>query len=372
MLLAAVALYAHDLAAAESATRLRAVRVEQAEFGQLPDGQPVHVFSLHNANGLSARVMTHGATLIAVETPDRTGQFANVTLFLDRFADYLAGHPLFGSVVGRYANRIAGAKFTIDGVTHAVTPNAAPHHIHGGKNGFHKRIWTARPLREADSAGVELTLTSTDGDEGFPGKLTAKIVYRLTNRDELFIEYTAHTDKPTHVNLTNHAYWNLAGAGNGNALGHRLTLHADRFLPADDKKIPTGEIAPVRGTPMDFTQPHTIGERIARIPGGGYDHCYVVNRKPGETLAHAARVEDPKSGRIMDVFTTEPGVQLYTANYLSDKLKGAGKPYGKHHALCLEAQKFPNAPNQPNFPTSLLRPGETYHHVTMHRFTVAK
>ena len=358
--------------AAEAAPRVREVRVEQREFGKMPDGQSVEVFTLHNANGLAARVMTHGATLIGVETPDRAGNFANITLFLDTFADYLAGHPVFGSVVGRYANRIAGAKFTIDGVTHAVTLNAAPHHIHGGNQGFHKRVWTARPLREADSAGVELTLTAADGEEGFPGKLQAKVVYRLTNRDELFMEYTATTDKPTHVNLTNHAYWNLAGAGNGDALGHRLTIHADQYLPSDDKKIPTGELASVRGTPMDFTTPHPLGERIAQVAGGGYDHCYVVNRKPGETLVLAARVEDPKSGRVMDVFTTEPGVQLYAANHVSEKLKGAGKPYGKHHAICLEAQKFPNSPNQPNFPSSLLRPGETYRQVTMHKFSVAK
>ena len=358
--------------AAAAPARIRDVRVEQQEFGRLPDGQVVEVFTLHNASGLSVRVMTHGATLIAVETPDRAGNFANITLFLDTFADYLAGHPVFGSVVGRYANRIAGAKFTIDGIAHAVTLNAPPHHIHGGKNGFHKRVWAARPLRATDSAGVELTLASADGEEGFPGALQAKVVYRLTNRDELFMEYTATTDKPTHVNLTNHAYWNLAGAGNSDALGHRLTIHADRYLPSDNLKIPTGELAPVRGTPMDFTTPHTVGERIAQVAGGGYDHCYVVNLKPGETLVAAALVEDPKSGRVMEVFTTEPGVQLYTANHVSDKLKGAGKPYGKHHALCLEAQKYPNTSNQPSFPASLLRPGETYRQVTMHKFTVAK
>ncbi len=357
---------------AADASRVRALRVDSAEFGKLPDGKSVEVYTLRNANGLAVRVMTWGATLIGVETPDRDGKFDNITLYLDTFAEYLAGHPVLGSTIGRYGNRIANAKFSIDGTEYKVTANARPHHIHGGNNGFHKLLWAARPVTYTDSVGVELTLTSPDGDEGFPGTLNAKVVYRLTNKDELFLEYTATTDKPTVVNLTNHAYWNLGGAGSGDVLAEKLTIFASQYLPADDLKIPSGKIAPVAGTPLDFTQPHAIGERIKEVSGGGYDHGYVITLLPNGTLRPAARLEDARSGRVMEIRTTEPSVQLYTANGLNDKLKGGGKPYGKYHAVCLETQRFPDSPNKPNFPTALLKPGETYRQVTIHKFSVAK
>jgi len=346
--------------------------VEKSAFGKMPDGRVVELFTLTNTRGVRVRVISHGATLIGVETPDRAGKLANITLHLDTWDAYLAGHPSLGSTIGRFANRIGNARFVIDGKTHQLTPNAKPHHIHGGANGFGKLVWDARTLKEKDGVGVEFSLTSRDGDEGYPGTLRARAIYRLNEKDELTMEYFAETDKATHVNLTNHAYWNLAGAGSGTVHEHRLTLHADRYLAIDDKKIPTGELARVKGTPLDFTKPQPIGLRIKEVGGGGYDHCYVINhRKPG-ALTLAARVEDPQSGRVMEVLTTQPGVQLYTANYVSEKLGAGGKFYGPHHALCLETQAFPDAPNKPEFPSSLLRPGQTYHQVTVHRFSVAR
>jgi aldose 1-epimerase len=360
------------LLAALSPARAAMLEVSSAPFGKTSSGQTVEVYTLSNSNGLKVRAMTFGATLIGVEAPDRYGKSANVTLHLDSFADYEAGHPSLGSTVGRFANRIGHARFVIDGKEFKLTPNSAPHHIHGGKNGFGKLLWRARPLRERDRVGVEFALTSPDGDEGYPGTVKVRALYWLNEANELTLEYFGETDQPTHLNLTNHAYWNLGGAGSGDVLGHRLTLHADHYLAIDEKKIPTGPLVPVRDTPFDFTMPHTIGERIAEVAGGGYDHCYVVRRaKPGE-LVPLARVEDPRSGRVMEILTTQPGVQLYTANYLSNKLKAGGKAYDKHHGVCFEAQAFPDAPNKPSFPSSLLRPGETYHHVTVHRFSTGK
>jgi aldose 1-epimerase len=356
--------------AAESAARPRELAVRSEPFGRTGDGRSVELYTLTNARGLVVRVMTYGATLIAVEAPDRAGRFANVTLYLDRWEDYLAGHPSLGSTVGRYANRIAHARFVIDGREFKISENSPPHHIHGGRNGFSKLVWEARPLRDKDSVGVELSLTSPDGDEGYPGTLKVRALYRLNNAGELTMEYFAETDRPTHVNLTNHAYWNLGGAGSGDVLDHLLTLQAGRYLPSDERKIPTGELAPVKGTPMDFTRPRAVGERIKEAPGGGYDHCYVINhQKPGD-LALTARVEDPQSGRVMEVLTTQPGVQFYTGNYLTAKLQAGGRPYGPHHGLCLETQGFPDSPNKPHFPSTLLRPGQRYHHVTVHRFSV--
>lgn len=343
--------------------------VERSVFGRLPDGRQVDLYTLSNRHGLRVKVITYGATLIAVEVPDRKGRVENVTLYLDSLDDYLAGHPLFGSVVGRYANRIAGAQFVLDGVKYSLTPNAGTNHIHGGRNGFQKQLWDARALEAKDQVGVELRLLSPDGEEGYPGRLEVTMRYTLNNQNELGMDYTARTDKPTHVNLTNHAYWNLAGAGSGDALSHRLWLDADRYLPADSAKIPSGRIEPVHGTPLDFTRPQTIGARIAEVPGG-YDHCYVLNKPAGKRLALAARLVEPQSGRVMEVWTTQPGVQLYTANGLSERFRGGGKPYGPHHGVCLETQHYPDAPNKPQFPSTVLRPGELYHELTIHRFSV--
>ena len=346
------------------------VTVEKSTFGRMPDGARVDLYTLANAAGMEVRVMTYGATLVSVKVPDRGGKLDNVTLYLDTLDDYLRGHPLFGSVVGRYANRIAGAKFTLDGVEYPITPNAGKNHIHGGRSGFHKLVWKARPLRDADGAGVELSHTSPDGHEGYPGKLDVTVTYKLSPDNQLTMEYVARTDKPTVVNLTNHAYWNLAGAGSGDVLGHVLMLNADRYLPADDKKIPTGEVAAVKGTVMDFTGPKTVGSRIKQVEQENYDHCYVLNKKAGQRLSLCARVVEPKSGRVMEVFTTQPGVQLYTARWLGSRLSGGGKPYGPYHGLCLETQHYPNAPNQPEFPSTVLRPGQTYRQVTVHKFSL--
>lgn len=349
------------------------VRVQQEPFGKLPDGTAVEIYTLTNANGLEAKVMTYGATLVTVKAPDRNGKRDIITLHLDTLDEYVRGHPLFGSVVGRYANRIAGAKFTIDGVEWKITANAGSHHIHGGgQEAFHRAVWKAEPIRAAHSAGVRLTHTSRDGEAGYPGTLQATVIYQLTADNQLLMDYTATTDKPTHVNLTNHAYWNLAGAGSGDVLDHVLYLNADHYLPADKAKIPTGEIRPVRGTVMDFTTPQSIGSRIRQVEDENYDHCYVLNKKPGERMALAARLQEPKSGRVMEVYTTQPGVQLYTAKGLSARLKARGKPLGPYHGVCLETQHYPDSPNQSAFPSTLLRPGQTYHEVTIHKFRVER
>ena len=344
--------------------------VVKSAFGRMPDGAAVDRYTLTNSRGLQVEVMTYGATLTAVKVPDREGRLANVTLHLDTCEDYVRGHPLFGSVVGRYANRIAGATFTLDGVEYALTPNAGKNHIHGGRQGFQKIVWEARPVRSDRSAGVELTHTSPDGHEGYPGTLSVKVTYALTEANELRMEYEARTDKPTHVNLTNHAYWNLAGAGSGDVLGHVLLLNADRYLPADERKIPLGQLKSVKDTPMDFTEPRTIGSRIDQVEDRNYDHCYVLSKKDGERLSLAARVVEPKSGRVMEVYTTQPGVQLYTAKGLSDRIKTGGVPYGPYHGFCLETQHFPDSPNRPAFPSTVLRPGEAYRHVTIHAFSI--
>jgi aldose 1-epimerase len=336
----------------------------------MPDGTVVHQYTLTNANGLEVKVLTYGAMITTVKVPDRDGRLDSVTLFLDPPTDYLTRRTVLGTIVGRYANRIAGAKFMLDGVEHRISANAGQNHIHGGRNGFHTTVWDAEPIQSAETVGVELMHTSPDGHEGYPGELSVKVVYKLTRDDTLRMEYTATTDKPTHVNLTNHAYWNLAGAGSGDVLNHRLMLNADRYLPVDAKKIPVGELKGVQGTPMDFTEPQTIGSRIDQVDGRNYDHCYVLNKRPGEELSLAARVVEPRSGRIMEVYTTQPGVQLYTAAGM--RLKTERVSYGSYHALCLETQHFPDSPNKSHFPSTVLRPGETYREVTVHKFSVQK
>jgi len=346
--------------------------VIKAMTGKMPDGADVHEYTLTNANGLEAKVLTYGATLTTVKVPDRDGNFESITLYLDSFDDYLKGHPLFGSVVGRFANRIEGAQFKIDGVTHKVTPNAGQNHIHGGREGFHKILWQADSFREKDAVGVILRHTSGDGNEGYPGKLDVTVTYTLRNDNELVMDYTATTDKPTVLNLTNHAYWNLAGAGSGDVLDHVLMLNARSYLPSDKAKIPTGEIKPVKGTVMDFTKPETVGSRISEVDGENYDHCYVLKENKSGKPELFARVVEPVSGRVMEVFTTQPGVQLYTAKHLNSKLKTSSFAYGPYHGLCLETQHYPDAPNKPNFPSTLLRPGETFKHRTIHKFSVQK
>jgi aldose 1-epimerase len=343
--------------AATAAEQEGGLRVDKQAFGKMPDGTEVDLYTLTHPGGLEAKVMTLGATLTTVRAPDRQGKVDVITLHKDSLEEYVRGHPLFGSVVGRFANRIAGARFTLDGVEHHLTPNAGENHIHGGgrNEGFQSLVWEGRPIEEEKAVGVELSLTSPDGQAGYPGRLEVTVTYKLTAAGELVMDYAARTDKPTHVNLTNHAYWNLAGADSGEeVLGHVLMLDAGHYLPADDALIPTGEIRRVEGTPLDFTQARPVGSRIDDVERRRYDHCYVLNKRPGERLSLCARVVEPKSGRVMEVRTTQPGVQLYTGN-----------PRG----LCLETQHFPNSPNEPAFPSTVLRPGQTFHQTTIHRFS---
>jgi len=346
------------------------MKTKREHFGRLADGTAVDIYRLTNASGLEARVMTYGAILVSLKIPDRNGVLADVNLGFDTLAGYLGTHPYFGAIIGRYGNRIAKARFTLDGVEYRLAPNNNGNSLHGGIRGFDKVVWKAEPVKVAYGTGVKLTYLSKDMEEGFPGNLSVSVVYTLTDTNELEIRYEATTDKATPVNLTNHAYWNLKGEGQGDVLGHRLQIEADKITAVDSAAnlIPTGEIVPVAGTPFDFTSPHAIGERIAKVEGG-YDHNFVL-RGGGGTLVLAARVEEPTSGRVLEVWTDQPGIQLYTGNFLDGTVIGkSGKAYGKHFAFCLETQHFPNSPNQPNFPTTILKPGQTYRTVTVHKFS---
>lgn len=343
--------------------------VKSKLFGRLADGTAVDIYSLTNKSGIEARVMTYGATLVSLRLPDRNGAFADVLLGFDDLAGYLGTHPYFGVIVGRYANRIAKGRFTLDGAEYTLAQNNNGNSLHGGTKGFDKVLWKAEPVKAADSAGLKLTYVSKDMEEGYPGNLSVTVVYMLTNADELRIDYEAVTDKKTPVNLTNHAYWNFKGEGNGDILGHVLRLEADRYTAVDSAAnlIPTGEIADVAGTSLDFTSPHAIGERIALVEGG-YDHNFVL-RSGGGTLALAARVEEPGSGRSMEIFTDQPAIQLYSGNFLDGTVVGkGGQAYGKHFGFCLETQHFPDSPNHPDFPSTILEPGEIYRTVTVHKF----
>ena len=347
------------------------MKTKREHFGRLADGTAVELFTLTNASGLEARIMTYGAILVSLKVPDRNGVLADVNLGFDGLAGYLGTHPYFGAVIGRYGNRIAKARFNLDGVEYRLAANNNGNTLHGGIKGFDKAVWKAEAVKVAYGTGVKLTYLSKDMEEGFPGNLSVTVVYTLTDANELEIRYEATTDKATPVNLTNHAYWNLKGEGQGDVLGHRLQIEADKITAVDSAAnlIPTGEIVPVAGTPFDFTSPHAIGERIAKVEGG-YDHNFVL-RSGGGALALAARVEEPTSGRVLEIWTDQPGIQLYTGNFLDGTVIGkGGHAYGKHSAFCLETQHFPDSPNQPNFPSTVLRPGQAYRTVTVHKFSV--
>jgi len=346
------------------------MKTKKEHFGRLADGTAVEIFTLTNAHGLRARIMTYGAILVSLEVPDRNGVRADVNLGFDTLAGYLGPHPYFGAIIGRYANRIAKARFTLDGVEYGLRPNNNANTLHGGIKGFDKVVWSAEPVKTEHGHGVKLAYLSKDMEEGFPGNLAATVTYTLTDADELEIRYEATTDKPTVVNLTNHAYWNLKGQGRGDILGHRLQIEADAITAVDSPAnlIPTGEIVPVARTPFDFASPHAIGERIAQVPGG-YDHNFVL-RSGGGALALAARVEEPETGRVLEIWTDQPGIQLYTGNFLDGTVIGkGGAAYPKHAAFCLETQHFPDSPNRPGFPSTVLRPGQTYRTVTVHKFS---
>ncbi len=343
-------------------------------YGTMPDGQKVRIFTLTNKNGLKAKVTEYGAILVSMEVPDKSGKTADVTLGYDTLAGWLTNTNYFGSSVGRFGNRIKDGKFTLDGKEYQLAtnndPGGIPCHLHGGLKGFDKVLWAGKAT---DKNGVEFSYTSKDGEEGYPGNLSVKVTYTLTDENELKWEAKATTDAPTVLNLVHHTYWNLSGDPTQSINDHVLTLKADGFLPTDIGLIPTGKITPVAGTPMDFTQPTVIGERVdadfeALKFGGGYDHAWVLEKGDGVRLA--ARVKDPKSGRVMEVSTDQPAVQFYGGNFLDGTVTGKGDvAYAKRTGMCLETEGFPDAPNHPNFPSAVLRPGETYTHTMIHQFS---
>jgi aldose 1-epimerase len=345
----------------------QAASVESVAWGKTAAGEEVKLFTLRNANGMEAKITNWGGYIVSLKVADKKGQFADVVLGFDSLEGYLAKNPFFGCITGRYANRIGGAKFKIDGVDHHVTANSGKNHIHGGKLGFDKKLWNAKEITD----GVELSYTSADGEEGFPGELKCTVSYTLTQENGLRIDYKATTNKPTVVNLTNHAYFNLSGEGSGDILSHELTIPTDQITATDDDLITTGEIVSIKGTPLDFTTPHAIGERIGAdykplVQGIGYDHNYVL---AGSGIKPAAIAKDPRSGRVMTVRTTEPGVQLYTGNHLKGVNGKGGHVYQKRHGFCLETQHYPDSPNKPEFPSVILRPGETFQSTTIYQFS---
>lgn len=348
--------------------------LEKKPFGKLPDGAEVDIYTLTNKYGMSIKVMTYGATLTSVKTPDRTGKLEEVTLGFDNLDAYVKGHPFFGSTTGRVANRIAKGKFTLDGKDYTLEVNNPPNALHGGKVAFDKRNWKLESsLDGPGEVGVKFLYISKDGEEGYPGELTTHVSYYLTDKNELRIEYLANTNKPSPVNLTNHAYFNLAGAtGTENVLNHDIQILGSKYIPTDDTLIPTGKIDPVQGTAFDFTKAQKIGAKINETPAAakGYDLCYVVDNG-GKGLVSCATVHEPKSGRVMEVLTTELGVQFYTGNHLDGSLKGyGGASYPKNFGFCLECMNYPDAVNQPSFPSIILKPGQDYRQTTVYKFSV--
>ncbi len=341
--------------------------IARSAFGKTKDGTPVELYTLSNSKGVTVKLMTYGATVTQIIVPDRNDKPGDVVLGFDNLKQYLSTQPYFGAIVGRVGNRIAKGRFKLNGVEYKLALNDGPNHLHGGLKGFDKVVWKAKPAASSKGPSVEFTYLSPDGEEGYPGNLSCKVVYTLTDSNELIIDYTATTDKATPVNLTNHAYFNLAGAGSGDILGHELMLAARRYTPVDSTLIPTGEIASVTNTPMDFTKPEKIGSRIAQVKGG-YDHNYVLDSGGSRTPALAARVSESKTGRILEVYTTEPGIQFYTGNFLDGTISGIGGVYKQHYGFCLETQHFPDSVNHPNFPSVILTPGKTYRTTTIYKF----
>jgi aldose 1-epimerase len=351
-------------------------KVTVSEFGELPDGSKAKLYVLSNAKGMQAKISDFGATLVSLQVPDKDGVLADVTLGFDKPADYLAKeNPYFGATVGRFGNRIAHGKFTLDEKEYTLAtnndPGGIPCHLHGGTKGFNRVMWKGEANDENNS--VTFTYVSPDGEEGYPGTLTAKVTYTLSEENELTWEAEATTDAPTVLNLVHHTYWNLSGDPTTSINDHLLVLDAEYFLPTDAGLIPTGEKQPVAGTPMDFTEATLIGDRVGAEfeplkLAGGYDHCWVL--KPGEVVRRAARLKDPTSGRVMEVFTNQPAIQFYGGNFLDGTLAGkGGVKYAHRTGLCLETENYPDAPNQPDFPSAVLRPGETYRHVMIHKFS---
>lgn len=367
------------IASAQDATPTADSTITSEEWGEV-DGEQVMLFTLTNANGMEVKITNYGGIITSVVVPDRDGNLDNVTLGFDNLDAYVAGHPYFGNITGRYANRIARGTFTIDGEIYYLALNNGPNTLHGGDKGFDKVVWAAEEVSGDGEVGVKLSRVSPDMEEGYPGNLTVEVTYTLTNDNEIRIDYHATTDAPTHVNLTNHAYWNLAGDGSGSIDDHVLTLMASHYTPVDANLIPTGEIAPVADTPMDFTTPHPIGERIRNdfeqlVLGRGYDHNFVLDRESADdtSLIVAAVVEEPESGRTLTISTTEPGIQFYSGNFLDGTVIGAaGKMYRQGDGFALETQHYPDSPNQPDFPSTLLEPGEEFNSTTVYAFSTSE
>lgn len=352
--------------------------VTATSFGKTADGQNVQIYTLRNRHGMEARITNYGGIVVSLTAPGADGKFEDVVLGYKTLDDYMnPPFPYFGAIIGRYGNRIAKGRFTLNGVEYKLAVNNGENHLHGGLKGFDRVIWGAQQRNTAAGPALLLNYVSKDGEEGYPGNLRVIVVYTLTNNNELKIQYTASTDKDTVINLTHHSYFNLAGEGNGDILDHRVVLKASRFVPTDAGSIPTGELKNVAGTPFDFLSAHTIGERINQDDqqlkfGNGYDHTWVINGRNG-VLRQAASVYEPTTGRVMEVWTTEPGVQFYTGNFLDGSRPGkSGKPYPRRTGFCLETQHFPDSPNRPNFPTTTLRKGTTYRSTTIYRFIVPR
>ena len=350
-------------------------RVTESAFGQMPDGRAVSLYTLTNAAGMQVKITNYGGIVTSVMVPDRAGNMGDVVLGFDNLEAYLAGNPFFGCITGRYANRIAKGQFTLNGETYELATNNGENHLHGGMVGFDKKLWDAEPVENESGVGVTMTYVSPDGEEGYPGTLTTRVTYTLTDDNGLRIDYEATTDKPTIVNLTNHSYFNLKDGGASSILEHEITIHADRFTPTDEGNIPSGELRDVTDTPFDFRTATAIGARIdaddEQITNGyGYDHNYVINRED-DGLATAAEVYDATTGRLLEVLTTEPGVQFYTGNHLNGSYNGKNEAsYERRSGFCLETQHYPDSPNQPDFPSPVLNPGETYQTTTIYRFSV--
>ncbi|MCC7339896.1 MAG: galactose mutarotase [Bryobacterales bacterium] len=349
--------------------------IESTPYGQLPSGEAVTLYTLRNGTGMEIGVIDYGAILTSVKVPDSKGGLADVVLGFDSLDGYLGTQPYMGATVGRYANRIAKGKFTLNGKTHSLAVNNGANALHGGIKGFDKRMWSAIARNSEVGPSVELTYVSADGEEGYPGKLTTVVTYTLGNDNDIRIHYAATTDADTVLNLTNHSYFNLAGAGKGTILDHMVTIQADRFTPVDSGLIPTGELRSVAGTPFDFRTPTAIGGRIDETGdeqiklGGGYDHNFVLNDGNGQ-LRLAAKAREPVSGRVMEVFTDQPGMQFYTGNFLNGSVTGKeGIRYGKRFGFCMETQHFPDSPNKPEFPSVVLKPGETFESTTVYKFS---
>ena len=354
-----------------------AAGLRKSAFGKMKDGEPVGLYTLTNTGGMEVAITNYGGIVVSIKAPDRSGKFADVVLGFDTFDAYLNNTPFFGALVGRYGNRVAKARFTLDGHEYHLAANDNGNTLHGGLKGFDKRLWNAKDVSTKEVPALELTYLSKDGEEGFPGNLSVTVTYSLTPKNELKIDYAATTDKDTVLNLTNHSYFNLAGQGEGDILSHLMMINGDRFTPVDATLIPTGELKGVAGTPLDFRKPTAIGARIDADDqqmkfGRGYDHNFVLNRKGGELIL-AARVTEPSSGRVLEVLTTQPGLQFYTGNFLDGTIHGkTGKVYPRRSAFCMETQRFPDSPNQPQFPTTALKPGEHFQSTTVFRFSTVK